>query len=95
MSKVEKNKSSCNKKKLLSTLIRLVLLDIKINFITGVLSKGAQRGPEAKKGGALAFSGLDCPIYLLYITFQRSGPGPLVTPPPPPSGLAPDYAYLW
>ena len=36
-------------KKLLPTLIRLLLLDINVNFITGVgrvLSKGAQRGPE-------------------------------------------------
>ena len=42
-------------KKLLPTLSRLVLLDINVNCITGVgrvLSKGAQRGPEAKKGGA-------------------------------------------
>ena len=61
----------------------MVLLDINTNLITGVarvLSKGAQRGPKASKGGAPAFSGLDCPVYLLYITFQRGGPGPLVPP---------------
>ena len=51
-----------------------------ITGVARVLSKGAQRGPKAKKGGARAFSGLDCPIYLLYITFQRGGPGPLVPP---------------
>lgn len=74
MSKVENIHQVVNKKKLLPTLITLVLLDIKINFITGVarvLSKGAQRGPKAKKGGARAFSGLDCPIYLLYILLFR------------------------
>ena len=85
MSKVENIHQVVNKK-LLPTLIILVLLDININFITGVarvLSKGAQRGPKAKKGGARSFSGLDCPIYLLYITFQRGRPSPLFPPPPP------------
>ena len=82
MSKVENIHQVVNKK-LLPTLITLVLLDININFLTGVarvLSKGAQRGPKAKKGGARAFSGLDCPIYLLYIAFQRGGPGPFAPP---------------
>ena len=54
MSKVE-NIHQVVKKKLLPTLIKLVLLDININFITGVarvLSKGGQRGLKAKKGGA-------------------------------------------
>ena len=84
MSKVENIHQVVNKK-LLPALITLVLLDININFLTGVarvLSKGAQRGPKAKKGGARAFSGLDCPIYLLYIAFQRGGPGPFAPPPP-------------
>ena len=48
MSKVE-NIHQVVIKKLLPTLIRLLLLDMNINFITGVdrvLSKGAQRGPE-------------------------------------------------
>ena len=55
MSKVENIHQVVNKKKMLPTLITLVLLDININFITGVArvsSKGAQRGPKAKKGGA-------------------------------------------
>ena len=55
MPKVQNIHQVVNKKKLLPTLITLVLLDININFITGVarvLSKGAQRGPKAKKGGA-------------------------------------------
>ena len=55
-------------------------MNIDISWVARALSKGAQRGPKAKKGGARAFSGLDCPIYLLYITFQRGGPGPLVPP---------------
>ena len=53
MSKVENIHQVVIKKKMLPTLIRLVLLDININFITGVgrvLSKGAQRGPEAGRG---------------------------------------------
>ena len=54
MSKVENIHQVVNKK-LLPILITLVLLDININVITGVarvLSKGAQREPKAKKGGA-------------------------------------------
>ena len=48
MSKVENIHQVVNKKTLLPTLTTLIILDININFITGVasvLSKRAKRGP--------------------------------------------------
>ena len=59
------------------------LVDININFITGVAvfcQNGPQLAPKAKKGGAQALFRLDCSIYIPHITLQRGGPGSLVPP---------------
>ena len=72
-------------KKLLPALVRLLLLDINVNFITlvgRVLSKGAQRGGGArlKREGPALFLDLIVP-YIYYILLSREVGQALWSPP--------------